>query len=64
MGEQKNTILEAHNIRIENRGIATLDVESLVVYEDEVLSIIGPKRMAYDRNIALVNRVMKMFDEI
>ncbi len=42
MGEQKNTILEAHNIRIENRGIATLDVESLVVYEDEVLSIIGP----------------------
>ncbi|MCU0653237.1 MAG: hypothetical protein MUD10_03175 [Candidatus Pacebacteria bacterium] len=32
--------------------------------QEMILSIIGPKRMAYDRNIALVNRVMKMFDEL
>jgi tungstate transport system ATP-binding protein len=42
MADQKNIILEARNIRIENRGVAALDVESLAVCENEVLSIIGP----------------------
>ncbi len=42
MADQKKTILEARHVRMENRGVATLDVENLAVCEDEVISIIGP----------------------
>ena len=42
MAGQNNIILEARNIRTENRGVVTLDVQTLTVFNDEVLSIIGP----------------------
>ncbi|MBP1749976.1 MAG: tungsten transporter binding protein [Deltaproteobacteria bacterium] len=42
MADHNNIILEARNIRTENRGAVTLDVQSLKVCNDEVLSIIGP----------------------
>ena len=32
--------------------------------QEMIFSLIGPKRMAYDKNIALINQVMKMFDEL
>lgn len=32
--------------------------------EEIILSIVGPKRMPYDKNIGLINSVMKMFDEL
>lgn len=32
--------------------------------EEVILSIVGPKRMAYERNIALTNEILKMFNEI
>jgi tungstate transport system ATP-binding protein len=41
MTDQRNIILEARNIRAENRGTVTLDVQNLTVFNDEVLSIIG-----------------------
>lgn len=42
MAGDKEIILEAHNIRTENRGMTILDVEKFSVRKDEVLSIIGP----------------------
>lgn len=41
MARETSNILEARNIRVENRGVVILDVASLLVQEDEVLSIIG-----------------------
>lgn len=32
--------------------------------EEVILSIVGPKRMAYERNIALTNEVLKLFDNL
>jgi len=31
--------------------------------EEGIISLLGPKRMAYDRNISLINSLMKLFDE-
>jgi len=31
--------------------------------EEGIISLLGPKRMAYDRNISLVNSLMKIFDD-
>ena len=35
-----------------------------VEQEEVILSIVGPKRMAYEKNIALTNEVLKLFNEI
>ena len=32
--------------------------------EEVIFSIVGPKRMAYEKNIALTNEVLKLFNEI
>ncbi len=32
--------------------------------EEVILSIVGPKRMAYERNIALTNEVLKLFENL
>lgn len=32
--------------------------------QEMIFSLIGPKRMAYDKNIALINQVMKLFEEL
>ena len=42
MAGEIDNILEARNIRVENRGFMILNVENLSVREGEVLSIIGP----------------------
>ncbi len=42
MARESSNILEARNIRVENRGFVIIDVGSLSVREGEVLSIIGP----------------------
>ena len=32
--------------------------------QEMIFSLIGPKRMAYDKNIALINQVMRLFEEL
>lgn len=32
--------------------------------QEMIFSIVGPKRMAYDKNIALINQVIKLFGEL
>jgi len=32
--------------------------------EEVILAIVGPKRMAYERNIALTNEVLKLFENL
>jgi len=35
-----------------------------VEQEEMILSIVGPKRMAYERNIALTNEIIKLFENL